>query len=64
MVNCELIDSDLCFEYCSGLDIQLNNVVESIKNPISGRIVCKGVKKLILEDDKIDRSKTEIVINE
>lgn len=64
MVNCELIDSKLCFEFCSRLDAQLNNVVDSIKNPISGRIVCKGVKELILEDDKIDRNKTEIIINE
>ena len=63
MINCELIDSDLCFEYCSRLDIKINNVVESIKNPISGRIECKGIKKLILEKDKVDVSKTEIVIN-
>ena len=63
MINCELIDSDLCFEYCSRLDIKINNLVESIKNPISGRIECKGIKKLILEKDKVDVSKTEIVIN-
>lgn len=63
MINCDLIDSDLCFEYCSRLDIKINNVVESIKNPISGRIECKGIKKLILEKDKVDVSKTEIVIN-
>lgn len=63
MIDCELIDSDLCFEFCSRLDVKLNNVVESIKNPLSGRIECKGIKELILEKDKVDVSKTEIVIN-
>lgn len=63
MINCELIDSDLCFEYCSRLDVKLTNVVDSVKNPISGRIECKGIKELILEEDKVDISKTEIVIN-
>lgn len=63
MINCELIDSDLCFEYCSRLDIKVNNIIDSIKNPISGRIECKGVKELIMESDKVDPSKTEIIIN-
>lgn len=63
MINCELIDSDLCFEYCSNLDVKISNVVESIKNPYSGRIECKGIRKLILEKDKVDISKTEIIIN-
>lgn len=64
MINCELIDSDLCFEYCSRLDIKVKNVIDSVKNPISGIIECKGIKKLILEKDKIDVFKTEIIINE
>lgn len=64
MIDCELIDSDLCFEFCSNLDVKLNNVVDSIKNPYSGRIECKGIKELIIEKDKVDASKTEIIINE
>lgn len=63
MINCELIDSDLCFEFCSRLDVKINNVIDSIKNPISGRIECKGVKELIMECDKVDPSKAEIIIN-
>lgn len=63
MINCELINSDLCFEYCSHLDVKVNNIIDSIKNPISGRIECKGVKELIMESDKVDPSKTEIIIN-
>ena len=63
MIGCELIDSDLCFEFCSHLDIKVLNVVDSIKNPLSGRIECKGIKQLFMEKDKVDPSKTEIVIN-
>ena len=64
MVECELNNSDLCFEFCSNVDARINSVVDSIKNPYSGRIVVKGVKQLILENDKIDTTKTEILIGE
>ncbi len=62
MVNCKLINSDLCFEYCESIDVEVTNVVDSIKNPYSGRIKVKGVKELILDDKYIDKSKTEIII--
>lgn len=62
MVNCELIDTDLCFEYCQNIDAEINSVIDSIKNPYSGKIITKGVKELILEDKFIDKTKTEIII--
>lgn len=62
MVNCELVDSDLCFEFCSHIDAEITTVIDSIKNPYSGKIICKGVKELILEDKFIDKKKTEIFI--
>ncbi len=61
LINCELINSDLCFEFCSDIDADINSVVDSIKNPYSGRIRARGVKELIMESDKVDISKTEIV---
>ena len=61
LVNCELTDTDLCFEYCSDIEADIINVVDSIKNPISGTIRVKGVKELILEEDKVDVSKTKII---
>ena len=64
MAECELNNSDLCFEFCSNIDARINSVVDSIKNPFSGRIVVKGVRQLILENDKIDTTKTEIIIGE
>ena len=62
LINCELIDTDLCFEYCSDIDANIINVIDSIKNPTSGVIRAKGVKELILEEDKIDISKTKIIV--
>ena len=62
MVNCRLNNTDLCFEYCSNLDIEIVNTVTSIKNPISGKIKVQGVKELILDEAFIDPSKTDIII--
>ena len=63
MINCELVNSDLCFEYCHDLDIELTNVVESIKNPYSGRIRAKGVKHLQMDDKFVDPSKTRVIVD-
>ena len=62
LINCELVDTDLCFEFCEDIDAEVRNVVDSIKNPYSGIIRVGGVKELILEDDKVDVSKTKIVV--
>ena len=60
LINCELIDTDLCFEYCEDIDAEVINVVDSIKNPISGHIKVKGYKQLIQDDDKINVSNISI----
>ncbi|MCF0112823.1 MAG: DUF3737 family protein [Bacilli bacterium] len=62
MVNCRLVDTDLAFEYCENIDIDVTGRIDSIKNPISGRIVCDGYGELIQDDPKVDPSKTEIVV--
>lgn len=62
LVNCDLLDSSLIFEYCKDIDAEVKSVVESIKNPYSGKITVKGVKNLILDDSLIDKSKLEIKI--
>ena len=58
LVDCEVVDSDLIFEYCSNIDAKILTEIDSVKNPISGRIVSKGIKKLILEKEFIDPAKT------
>lgn len=60
LINCKLIDTDLAFEYCEDIDAEINSDIVSIKNPISGRIVCHKVEELIFDDPNIDPSKTEI----
>ena len=63
MINCRLINSDLVFEYCSDLDIEVTTEIDSVKNPISGKIHAYKIKELILEDQFIDKSKTDIKVD-
>lgn len=62
MQNCTLEKSDLTFEYCKNVNATIISVVDSIKNPISGIIMVRGVRKLILDDRYIDPHKTAILI--
>ncbi len=61
--DCIISESPLSFEY-STVDASFEvgeNV--SIKNPISGRILVKGQCELILEQERIDPSKTNITFS-
>lgn len=55
--NSSLIHTDLAFEYVSDMDVQ----IDSIKNPISGKIEVPEVDTLIMDSSKIDLEKTEII---
>ncbi len=61
LIDCEVVHSDLTFEYCSNINAKILTEVDSIKNPISGKIQAKGFGKIILDDDSLDHSLTEIV---
>ncbi len=54
LVNCKLADTTLCFEYCKNIDATIDSDVISIKNPVSGKILCDSVKELIQDDPSID----------
>lgn len=58
--DCKLINTDLCFEYCT-VDAEIKSHVDSVKNPISGRIVADSIGEIIHEADRVDISKTEII---
>ena len=58
--NCTLLNTTLAFEY-STVEADINGSVDSVKNPISGRITADSIGELILEADRIDPSRTEIV---
>lgn len=63
MINCKLVKTDLAFEY-STIDCEIDSTIDSVKNVISGRLVCKGIGELIMDSKEIDPSKTEIIIKE
>lgn len=63
IVNCKLVNTDLAFEY-SSVDADISTSVVSVKNPNSGRICARGIGELIMESERVDTSKTEIVITE
>ncbi|MBO4453239.1 MAG: DUF3737 family protein [Clostridia bacterium] len=60
MENCTLENTTLAFEY-STVDIDANSRIDSVKNPLSGVIRASEIGELILEEDKVDVSKTAII---
>ena len=63
MKNCKLINTSLAFEY-STVDAEIINHIDSIKNPCSGIIRAKSIGEVIMEEDNIDPSKSEIICEE
>lgn len=59
--NCRLMNTTLAFEY-SSVDADIKGSVDSVFNPTSGTITADEIGELILEKDKVDTTKTEIVI--
>lgn len=62
LVNCKVINTDLCFELCSNIDADIITSVDSIKNPISGKIRCMGIGELIMDKDIINPDNTVIEV--
>lgn len=59
MINCKLLNTTLAFEY-STVDVDITTEIDSVMNPISGKIKAKSIGNLILEKDKINPENTEI----
>jgi hypothetical protein len=57
--DCKLVNTDLCFEYCT-VDAEISSHVDSVKNPISGRIVAESIGEIIHEPERVDVTRTEI----
>ena len=53
LVNCEMIDTDLCFEK-SEVDAVITTPVISIKNPLSGFIRVPSVEEIIMDDENAE----------
>ena len=64
MVNCKLLNTDLCFEFCENVDAEICSHIDSVKNPYSGHIKAKSIGELILDEKYIDKSKITIEVDE
>ena len=63
LINCKITDTDLCFELCKNIDATIvGGHVDSIKNPISGRITVNSVGEIILDKRYVDPNKTIIEV--
>lgn len=60
--NSKVIKTDLAFEY-STVDVESTTSLESIKNPIKGKIKAKSINEVIIDDNDINIDNTEIIIN-
>ena len=63
MKNCKLLNTTLAFEY-STVEVEIASGIESVMNPTSGTIKAEYIKELILEKDKVDVSKTNIICSQ
>ena len=61
LVNCKLLNTNLAFEY-STVDAEINSNIDSVKNPISGKIYAKSIGEVILDENLIDKSLTDIKV--
>lgn len=46
LIDCEMIDTDLAFEY-SEVEADIRGGIDSVVNPLSGRIVCDSLGELV-----------------
>ena len=62
--GCYLAGTDLCFEYCEGIDAEILDAPVSIKNPTSGVISCKSGVELIREPKEANLKDTKITLHD
>ena len=63
LINCRLINTNLSFEY-STVDADVISKIDSVKNPLGGRIRAQQIDEIIFDDPKISREQTEITVSE
>lgn len=60
MKNCKVINTTLAFEYAT-VEAELTTKIDSILNPKSGTIKVAEIGELIVEDNQVDLTKTNII---
>lgn len=61
--NSKIINTDLSFEY-STVEADITTKVDSVKNPMGGRIHAKSIDDLIMDDKDICSLNTKILVDE
>ena len=61
--NCTMEECDLAFER-STIDVEVSGKIDSIKNPLAGKITADSIGQIIMEEEICDKSKTQILCNE
>ena len=60
MKNCKILNTDLAFEY-STVDIESTTKIDSVKNPLGGTIRAPAIGETILEEARVDVSRTTFI---
>lgn len=63
MKNCKLLNTTLVFAY-STVDAKITSAIDSVLNPTSGTIRAVSIGELILQRDKVDPGKTQIILRD
>ena len=61
--NCTMEDCDLAFER-STVEVEVSGKIDSIKNPLAGKITADSIGQIIMEEEICDSSKTQIICKE
>ena len=64
MVNCKLLNTNLSFELCKDIDAIIDSKIDSVKNPINGRIEAQSIGEIILDESMINPLDTKIITKE
>ena len=59
MKDCRLLNTNLAFEY-SAADAEITGGIDSVKNPISGRICANRIGEIIFDNPDMQKENTEI----
>ena len=60
MKDCKLLNTNLAFEY-STVDVEINSNIDSVKNPIHGRIIADHINEIIFDNDEMKPEGTTII---
>ncbi len=61
--DCVFERTDLAFEY-STVDAVVNSHIDSVKNVTAGRVAARSIGEIIMEEHRVDTSKTVIIVGE